>query len=115
MGEGIQSERLVFEPGSVEARALDLMHTHCAAEARCAICMLGWLARVLGAPGQDLGNVAEEARAVAQQFGTFSSVSFEVLLRPHDPRCRARFDGLEHALRGGGLAALPMPPREELN
>ena len=115
MGELIESDRLVFEAGSVEARAFALMHAHGAVEAKCALCLLAWLARALAVPGQGVGDIAAEACAVAQQFGTATSVGFEALLRPHDTLSRGRLDGLERALRGGGLAALPMPPREELN
>ena len=117
MAELIESERLVFEAGSVEARAFALMHAHGAGagEAKCALCLLAWLARALAVPGQGVGDIAAEACAVAQQFGTVTSVGFEALLRPHDTLSRGRLDGLERALRGGGLAALPMPPREELN
>ena len=111
----MQSERLAFAADSVEARAFALMHAHAAGEAKCALCLLAWLARALAAPGQRAEAVAEEACAVAQQFGVLTSVCFEALLRPHDTRCRARLDALEGALSGGGLAALPMPPRKELN
>lgn len=111
----MQSERLAFAEGSVEARAFHLMHAHAAGEARCALCLLAWLARVLGTPGTRREAVAEEACALARQFGVLTSVCFEALLRPHDARCRARLDALERGLREGGLAALPMPPFEELN
>ena len=115
MGELIESERLVFEAGSVEERAFALLHAHGAGGAKCALCLLAWLARALAVPGQGVGDIAAEACAVAQQFGMMTSVCFEVLLRPDDTRSRGRLDGLERVLRGGGLAALPMPPREELN
>ena len=48
MGELIESERLVFEAGSVEERAFALLHAHGAGEAKCALCLLAWLARALG-------------------------------------------------------------------
>ena len=111
----MQSERLAFAQGSVEARAFALMHAHAAGEAKCALCLLAWLARVLGTPGERKEAVAEEACAVARQFGVLTSVCFEALLRPHDPPRRARLDALERALSDGGLPALPMPPFEELN
>ena len=115
MGEPLHSARLAFAEGSVEARAFHLMLAHGAGEAKCALCLLAWLARVLATPGERKEAVAEEACVLARQFGVLTAVCFEALLRPHDTRCRARLDALERALSGGGLAALPVPPREELN
>ena len=112
----MQSERLAFDEGSVEARALALMHAHARGrgEVRAVPARLGRAgARRAGDNAEE--TVTEEACAVARQFGVLTSVCFEALLHPHDPRCRARLDALEGALSGGGLAALPVPPRAELN
>ena len=112
----IDTERLMFESGSVEARAFALLHAGDADEARCALCLLAWLARALAEPEQRVDTLVEEARAlVARQFGMLGSVCFDALLHPDREAERDRLECFERYVHIQRLESLPMPPKERLN
>ena len=118
MADIINSRELEFEPGSIEARSFNLLHTH-GGGGLCGACLLAWLARVAGAPGHGAGSAAilEEARhLVYGQGGVVLSTCFDALAyRGHTAR-RRRFEELERLLEASRLLCdLPVPPGTVLN
>ena len=102
--------RLVFDEGTVERRALDLMH-QCCAEPVCPVCVLAWLARAAGAPEATVDSVLDEmSAAVYREHGVEVSAAFDALAyRGHDG-VRRRFEQIEALAQRVALEDFDGPP-----
>ena len=102
--------RLVFDEGSPERRALDLMHRFCD-EPVCAVSVLAWLARAAGAPEASVEALLEEmSAAVYRAHGVVVSAAFDALAyRGHDG-VRRRFEQVEALVQRHALEDFDVPP-----
>lgn len=91
--------RLVFEAGSVEARALEVLHVNVGA-ALCVSCLLGWVARSAGEPdARAQGLVDALSDLLYRDQGVVVAAAFDVLAGFGDRACVARFEAVERELQ----------------
>ena len=108
---------LAFAPDTLEARAFAVLHGHDDGTL-CPVCLLAWIARVVGEPGATGASVLEALGSVVyRDHGVVLSIAFETLAYGEHGApwadadgVQARFEALEEQLRIKRLAELPTPP-----
>ena len=112
MADRLHRIHLAFAPGTLEARALHVLHEEAARTTSCTLCLLASLAHRVCVPDAAPSPVlAATSQLLYTEPGIAAELAFEALVfGDRYPEVRERFETLERLCGARALDAAPVAP-----